>query len=369
MPKVSQEKLKSWLDGSDFFAHAIWDNNVRSVLRDGSLNPAEMQFRSGKTISFEGGIYGVRISKTLDKDFGGIEQFKREQILPVENSKMSSTRAFDLHLLTYKDISRILKEKLKKIKLQDGTLYNISEDPGFPDEGDFYLEGIPVLRYGNGTPNAIEGIKKDILGELDKILAEVWKKYISLCHSNDYRAIAREIDQARSTYIPPSHLNPNIRACYNTIAWSYGSTIILGRNPAKFISILNYLKSWHESKTLAEISLTKGQEIFLLSPFENNGHPLSIDLADPDILVLAPRSVLEDKEILGELREDIQYFCIEELTPSQMESLNVPKKFQSVSQATQSKEVSPINYCFTLFSPVSDIPSERPPMSSASTYV
>ena len=55
MENDNQSKMQKWLEhsGDNYFAHAVNPQNIKSIIEDGKLKPAELLLREKKTVEFE----------------------------------------------------------------------------------------------------------------------------------------------------------------------------------------------------------------------------------------------------------------------------------------------------------------------------
>jgi hypothetical protein len=203
-------------------------------------------------------------------------------------------------LTSKESLSEDEKKSLKNLRLRSkGFFRNRSE---FNSKLDTLS---PKLFYSSDTI-ALSYYLKD--NNIYPYLTHKYEKYLKLGGSKS--EINSELIGERLTHLPDSKLNAEIRAVHNDIDWSYGKCVILRGQPS------------------AIIGDRRSNEVVLLRPWENGGDYFKLELAEPNTLLIGPKSDLEPH--IEELkRKRIKFAYLESLTFEQAEKLDCPQRFRS----------------------------------------
>lgn len=365
--KSIQSQLSAWIETHkySYISHAIWQDNVDSVLTDGYLSPAEYQLRKKSYVSFEKGMsFGERGVTDVSLFIDELKMQNTRQVIfvTIEN-QIPINKALYLELISknlYNDIISEGEEKYKinesfSVKLRDGRDYKITYNTnGKCQFGNnfFQISGVPYLKghYSGVNGNEwefIESLSKkyqcdesylkvafDTFSDspIDEKLSIVWNTYKKLCLSDDHRWLARHLQDVRGKQIYRTKLNCNIRASYNSINWDYGDIVVLRGNPYSILSILSKADSDKDMDLpIEDVKIKKGEEVQLLNPFENGGEFFSLNLSDEDTIIIGPHKILSCYQEQTKTKRLRLYF-IEDMNTEQLDFFGVPYKLRPLAQ-------------------------------------
>ena len=283
----------------NFIAHAIWEDNVGSVFKDGRVIPAEARFRKGCNVSYEKGYTrGVRgtsvMPELMENEIDFLKNYKKQYklisyiddkgkfILGTQRCKGNRLEDFEKLLIKngrnkneiyeYMDVSSLLidmyADREERIDYVLSKFWNDNKE------------------YYNSLDNIIKSPRGANLTKKEKFL----HKFYSIKFKNVH------IDK----------LNDNIRVLYNEIHWGYGSVVVLRGNGLDIID--------HKKPPVVG-------EAQLLFPWQNGGEPFCLNLDNEDTIILGPKKELEEHCKNTNLKNIV---FIEDLTPSQRRLLRVP---------------------------------------------
>lgn len=320
------DRLASWLHihKGKFIAYPVINSAIHTVLTTGLVKTLEQKIRDLKHLTEE---QVNAEDEHSQKIWHFIKQIKRENKLfpPVVSliidARLDFTHALCLDLVD-KDIYSVLaKNKPASLArtLSDGktiTLHRTrNSDPMAAYE--VMLASLPWPACTNNVARAHysvdEQIAIDSLAEepIDYRLSRIWQAWSGSC--NQYKLFT-DLIAFRAKELIYSGKGKELRAVFNTVPWQQGNVFILRGTPRKILSAGNFKQN---------MELTNGQEVALLSPFENEGKPLSLALADPDTILLGSEEALAPF-FSSFAQRNINYCTFEAMTAEQLHYLAVP---------------------------------------------
>lgn len=334
---LTQEWLSKWSE--DFVAHAVWNGNFEGVIKEGAVLPAEAILRKTGSVSRENVLFGNRIVEALPKlsqeDIDELESFSvsdesRFQEAIERNNKKPYTLE-DKKVL--KQIRQIALDNAKKEYFNTNNFTVVPTDDTIedllfkanPSEKKFkdYLSAQQIEAYNEiiEKKSLLRSVKKFQNMKIGIVFItqhrkraeteiKLVNKYSSKTHliriaydsqrdgvmtnyfigkiqKHTSKNIDHEIYKQMIEFYFDLHqrsfnlgtLCPEVRALYNGVAWNYGNIAILRGNSKEIIS------------KIAETP-SKGHEIPLLSPLENQGKFFSLPLIGPETIILGKKSAL-----------------------------------------------------------------------------
>lgn len=354
------EILPTWIKThrENYVAHAVWANNVAGVLTEGKIHSAEYQLRKGKGVSCENRIHRRRIELSIADVMPDLKRtgFSLPPPSPMEHMHLFDAKKYNL--ITEEDFNTIVKIGKEQdatgsrfsATLQNGKKYNVFCGLDSNPEYKFNLEGMPSIPYYYAPENenfnqellsharhslpefvtqwqggALHGLRLGLdeiaARPIDHMLCDIWNQYQQLCINNTPGSFfVSDLNQFRRSYLGVTFpVSDTIRACYCAVAWGYGDVVVLRGNSTGLLSVMNLPRR----QRWQDFSCRKGQEVFLLAPFENGGEFFFLNLAHQDTLVIGPEHILSQYQA-DAFAKGIRLVCIEHMNEKQLDFFAVP---------------------------------------------
>lgn len=366
MAHLTPKELTTWIAqyGTDYFAHAIWGNNVAHIFARGTLIPAEASLRQYGEVSYEAGTcYGERAVLNIQTLLNPQHPLHQEPVHFSNVDQITLENAARWGLITYEEITRLYKElqsstcsplvvALNKTSTTETTEYrtlqcvqqpplsSVGYDrlsyyaiPGFPsctiaittnEETKRYTADIRPHR-SSGYVNVLRLAQDQKLQEkFDDRLAAIFNYYCQLKETHypqiSLKHIFQDLYELRQKMFGCNKLNTEIRGLIGCIAWAYGNVIILKGNP------------------LVSQYIAQNGEGYLRHPIENNGKFLTLPLDEADTLILGPRRILEAHPTVY-----CSSICFEDMTEEQLNFFKVPACLRMTHSALLAVDAIPLN--------------------------
>lgn len=299
----AQEFVDGWMDGhrENFVAHAIFDDkNVKFILQDGRIAPAEHTLREKKLVEYEVGMNGQR-------GIAQLPELGEEEIAALKHieSKFNIGQPFGAVL------------KLQMFEDAWDLIFGCDSVLIWAE----YVRTLQSLATKYQVPSVCIAIAYDLSKpENERIdfwlhqyylnLPEEYKKEIEN-NPKEKEHFNTQMLEVRRRTIPVTKVNHDIRVASNIIWWSYGNTVVMRGDARQVIH--------HIDTTATERSL--------LEPWENGGALFCLDLSESNTFVLGPKNTLKPHKTLAE-EKNIQLIYIEDLSKEQMEFFRVPENLR-----------------------------------------
>jgi hypothetical protein len=304
---------------NNYIAHAIWEDCVDEVIKDGYIACSEEIIRTKKSVSYEKGeMYGDRGNDNLPnltpeeiKELDQlIDQYPKETPEPEIDEDGKTIFSKDKTFLgPWGSILEEINVSGGKIKLQEHIPYGAN----FQSIIDKFSE--IANRYGCKTDLVAIAYDeaKPIEKKFDTQLYAIYKPYQFEFLNNPNRIMIKKIMDSflhiRNALFHNLKLCSSIRTLKGSIYWSYGNVVVLKGNADNIIS--HYAQG----------------ECILKSPWENEGKFIRLNLNDEDCLVIGPKDILK-KHKTSLTERNIKFQYLEKLTKEQIESFKVPLRLQ-----------------------------------------
>jgi hypothetical protein len=322
--------LRAWIEqhGKNYFAHAIWDASAQvTVLNEGQLSCAEAVLRKTRKVEYEkGSTYGTRGTDQLptltDSDqkelnevtasFGEKSTYGNIQLpfgIHVQTKtvmKITYPIKFGYDVMAWEKYREAVERLARKYGCSQAAI-TIAYDLSKPSEE----------RIDAQLAKLYQALQRDLISANATLVANMRKHDpdadgdqigVNIILNNTEQN-GFNFDAARQRAIFQNKLNPDIRGAENCIAWGYGDCVVLKGNAH---------------------TMSRGKvELVSKGPWENQGEFYSINLNDPDVLVLVTRKVFETYQKTPGATRAGQVLIIEDLPQDLLEYFKVPDRLRN----------------------------------------
>jgi len=333
--------LQTWLCKyfNHYASHVVWGDNVSALMQSGEVQPSEMQlaykgrantemrFKKQRVVEY----FNVKALESIKNDW---EQNRRYSIvnsiffyvkhslfyieadLNVDTEMLYVNQDFEARRIMKKTCIKRCSIPRHIRKLIDVETPFCTKSNALKTHAHKYIERGELMkclteRLGVSEHVASLLIDKHFVNRsIDKRLARIHKKINERTIIEFHDSPSLSFEEIREFDIFPTdvrYIQPCIYGMCNSIDWYYGPIAILVGDP--LIS---------QNDKVSEKGVRR--EIAFLSPWENKGNYFTISLHDPNVIIMGPKSILD--EYKGQYENIVTF---EDMSPRQRLFFKVPQ--------------------------------------------